>query len=181
VTVNIGTISDPESDLNNINDFVYAPELGEASFVYVIDDGVNIHVLNVRACAMITAQKLTLLDQPKEEKEFKSYNDPDTKKDQVLQTDKSKATNKNEGDEYRDDAPEGIFVSHGTSVASKAARKQFGLAREVRSLLSRRCRPCICIDLTLPGYLDFRENRARRARGVQQCKFRSPQDLRSRD
>jgi hypothetical protein len=138
MTVNVGTISDPESDLNNMNDFVYAPELGEGSFVYVIDEGVNIHVLNVRDSAIVTASKLTLLDQPKEEKEFKSYNDPETKKDQVLQTDKSKATNKNEGDEYKDDAPEGIFVSHGTSVASKAVGKQFGLAKEVRSFPFRR-------------------------------------------
>jgi hypothetical protein len=135
---NVGTISDPESDLNNMNDFVYAPELGEGSFVYVIDEGVNIHVLNVRACAMITAQKLTLLDQPNGDSEFKSYKDPQTQKDQVLQTDKSKATNKKEGDEYRDDAPEGNFVSHGTSVASKAVGKQFGLAKEVRSFPFRR-------------------------------------------
>jgi hypothetical protein len=29
MTVQVNTISDPESDLNNMKDFVYAPELGK--------------------------------------------------------------------------------------------------------------------------------------------------------
>jgi hypothetical protein len=82
IFINVSTTSD--SDLNNLNDFVYAPELGEGSFVYVIDEGVNIHVLNVRARAIITAQRLTLLDQPRDSPEFKSYKDPEIQKEQVL-------------------------------------------------------------------------------------------------
>ncbi|KAF2850900.1 hypothetical protein T440DRAFT_529503 [Plenodomus tracheiphilus IPT5] len=86
-------------------DYIYVPDPGKNTFIYVIDEGIHLNVLNEDS-------EREFVELAKEEGE------------QVLQTSTSKDRNEKPGD---DDSA----TSHGTNVAFKAAGKLFGVAKAV--------------------------------------------------